>query len=113
VARRFAQRLARHSLARIIRVLNDAAVLCLSAADRGGLSPRGCRIRGLCFHNTMTAETLSWEDNMKYIALLYGEPDAGPAPGTPSGCTGCCQMSRGHRAARAHRADQRLQRRAG
>jgi hypothetical protein len=20
---------------------------------------------------------------MKYIALLYGEPDAGPAPGTP------------------------------
>jgi len=23
------------------------------------------------------------EDEMKYIALLYGEPNAGPAPGTP------------------------------
>ena len=34
------------------------------------------------FDNTVTAETLSWEDGMKYIALLYGEPDAGP-PGTP------------------------------
>jgi hypothetical protein len=35
------------------------------------------------FDNTVTAETLSWEDDMKYIALLYGEPDAGPTPGTP------------------------------
>ena len=43
----------------------------------------GCRIRGAVFDNTVTAETLSWEDGMKYIALLYGEPDAGPAPGTP------------------------------
>jgi len=31
----------------------------------------------------MTAGTLWWEDDMKYIALLYGEPGAGPAPGTP------------------------------
>jgi hypothetical protein len=31
----------------------------------------------------MTAEALSREDDMKYIALLYGEPGAGPAPGTP------------------------------
>jgi hypothetical protein len=31
----------------------------------------------------VTAETLSEEDDMKYIALLYGEPGAGPAPGTP------------------------------
>src|SRR5947207_12044017 len=23
------------------------------------------------------------EDHMKYIALLYGEPDGGPVPGTP------------------------------
>ena len=35
------------------------------------------------FDNTVTAETLSGEDDMRYIALLYGEPDAGPAPGTP------------------------------
>ena len=35
------------------------------------------------FDNTMIAETLSWEDDMKYIALLYGELDAGPVPGTP------------------------------
>jgi hypothetical protein len=35
------------------------------------------------FDNTVTNERLSWEDGMKYIALLYGEPDAGPAPGTP------------------------------
>jgi hypothetical protein len=35
------------------------------------------------FDNMVTAETPSWEDDMKYIALLYGEPDAGPAPGTP------------------------------
>src|ERR1700724_2297389 len=45
--------------------------------------PRRCRIRGTKFDNTVTAETPSWEDDMKYIALLYGEPDAGPAPGTP------------------------------
>jgi hypothetical protein len=31
----------------------------------------------------LTAEALSREDDMKYIALLYGEPGAGPAPGTP------------------------------
>jgi hypothetical protein len=31
----------------------------------------------------VNAGTLPWEDDMKYIALLYGEPDAGPAPGTP------------------------------
>jgi len=31
----------------------------------------------------VNAETLPREDDMKYIALLYGEPDAGPAPGTP------------------------------
>jgi hypothetical protein len=35
------------------------------------------------FDNTVIAETLSWEDVMKYIALLYGEAGAGPAPGTP------------------------------
>jgi hypothetical protein len=35
------------------------------------------------FDNTVIAETLSWEDGMKYIALLYGEAGAGPAPGTP------------------------------
>jgi hypothetical protein len=35
------------------------------------------------FDNTVTAETLSWEEDMKYIALLYGEPGAGPRPGTP------------------------------
>jgi len=29
------------------------------------------------------AETLSQEDEMKYIALLYGEADSGPAPGAP------------------------------
>jgi hypothetical protein len=29
------------------------------------------------------AETLPWEDEMKYIALFYGEPGTGPAPGTP------------------------------
>ena len=46
-------------------------------------SPRGCRIRGGVFDNTVTAETLSWEDEMKYMALLYGEADAGPTPGTP------------------------------
>jgi hypothetical protein len=48
-----------------------------------GISPRGCRIRDLVFDNTVTAEAPSREDDMKYIALLYGEPDAGPAPGTP------------------------------
>jgi hypothetical protein len=37
----------------------------------------------LVIDNTVTAEALSREDDMKYIALLYGEPDAGPAPGTP------------------------------
>jgi hypothetical protein len=31
----------------------------------------------------MIAETLGLEDDMRYMALLYGEPDAGPAPGTP------------------------------
>jgi hypothetical protein len=31
----------------------------------------------------VNAEALPWEDDMKYIALLYGEPGAGPAPGTP------------------------------
>jgi hypothetical protein len=33
----------------------------------------------------VTAEALSREDDMKYIALLYGEPGAepAPAPGTP------------------------------
>ena len=35
------------------------------------------------FDNTVMAGTLSWEDEMRYIALLYGEADAGPAPGTP------------------------------
>lgn len=35
------------------------------------------------FDNWVTAETLGLEDDMKYMALLYGEPDAGPAPGTP------------------------------
>jgi hypothetical protein len=35
------------------------------------------------FDNTATPGTLSWEDDMKYIAPLYSEPDAGPAPGTP------------------------------
>jgi hypothetical protein len=35
------------------------------------------------FDNTVIAETLSLEEDMKYIALLYGEPGAGPAPGTP------------------------------
>jgi len=35
------------------------------------------------FDNTVMTETLSLEDNMKYIALLYGEPGAGPVPGTP------------------------------
>ncbi len=44
---------------------------------------RGCRVRGAVFDNTVTAGTLWWEDDMKYIALLYGEPDAGPVPGTP------------------------------
>ena len=38
---------------------------------------------GEVFDNTVTAETLSWEDEMKYMALLYGEADAGPTPGTP------------------------------
>ena len=33
--------------------------------------------------NTVIAGTLSLEEDMKYIALLYGEPGAGPAPGTP------------------------------
>jgi hypothetical protein len=33
--------------------------------------------------NTVTAEKLSREGGMRYIALLYGEPGAGPAPGTP------------------------------
>lgn len=47
------------------------------------ISLGGCRIRGAAFDNTVTAEPLSWEDGMKYIALLYGEPGAGPAPGTP------------------------------
>jgi hypothetical protein len=49
------------------------------------LSPGGCRIREAVFDNTVTiaSETLAWEEDMKYIALLYGEPDAGPAPGTP------------------------------
>jgi hypothetical protein len=37
----------------------------------------------LVFDNTVTAEALWREDDMKYIALLYGEPDAGPTPGTP------------------------------
>ena len=46
-------------------------------------SSRGCRIQGAVFDNTVTAETLWREDGMRYIALLYGEPDAGPAPGTP------------------------------
>ena len=46
-------------------------------------SPCGCRIRGAAFDKTVTAETLLWEDYVKYIALLYGEPDAGPEPGTP------------------------------
>jgi len=45
--------------------------------------PRRCRIREAKFDNTVTAETPPWEDDMKYIALLYGEPDAGPVPGTP------------------------------
>jgi hypothetical protein len=33
----------------------------------------------------MTAGALSWEDDMKYIALLYSDPDVGadPVPGTP------------------------------
>jgi hypothetical protein len=31
----------------------------------------------------VSAETLWWEDDMKYIALLYGAPSAGPTPGTP------------------------------
>jgi hypothetical protein len=30
----------------------------------------------------VNAGTLPWEDDMKYIVLLYGEPDAGPARGT-------------------------------
>jgi hypothetical protein len=44
---------------------------------------RSCRILGGVFDNTVIAETLSLEEDMKYIALLYGEPGAGPAPGTP------------------------------
>jgi len=47
------------------------------------MSVYGCRIRGAVFDNTVTAGKLWWEDGMKYMALLYGEPDAGPAPGTP------------------------------
>jgi hypothetical protein len=37
------------------------------------------------FDNNSDCRTLSWEDETKYIALLYGDPsvDAGPAPGTP------------------------------
>ena len=35
----------------------------------------------MVFDNTVTAEALSRKDDMKYIALLYGEPNAGP--GTP------------------------------
>jgi hypothetical protein len=31
----------------------------------------------------VTSKTRQREGGMKYIALLYGEPDAGPAPGTP------------------------------
>ena len=31
----------------------------------------------------MTAGTLEQGGRMKYIALLYGEVNAGPAPGTP------------------------------
>ena len=33
----------------------------------------------------MTASALSWEDDMKYIALLYSDPEvgSGPVPGTP------------------------------
>jgi hypothetical protein len=32
----------------------------------------------------MTAGALSWEVDMKYIALLYGDPEVdGPVPGTP------------------------------
>jgi hypothetical protein len=47
--------------------------------------PRGCRIREAVFDKTVAAETRDAvrKDDMKYIALLYGEPDAGPAPGTP------------------------------
>ena len=44
---------------------------------------RSCRILGGVFDNTVIAGTLSLEEDMKYIALLYGEPGAGPAPGTP------------------------------
>src|SRR5689334_802149 len=44
---------------------------------------RGCRTWRLVFDNTVTDGKRSWEADMKYIALLYGEPDAGPAPGTP------------------------------
>src|SRR6516162_4315630 len=47
------------------------------------MSAYGCRIRGAVFDNTVTAGKLWWEDGMKYMALLYGEPGAGPAPGTP------------------------------
>jgi hypothetical protein len=37
------------------------------------------------FDNTVTAWTPSWEDEMKYIALLYSDPEMGPGPvpGTP------------------------------
>jgi len=69
------------------------ALLCPAVAGPGAgrrdhvwapeFSPRRCRIREAKADNKVTAETPSWEDDMKYIALLYGEPDAGPAPRTP------------------------------
>ena len=41
------------------------------------MSIYGCRIGGAVFDNTVTAGKLWWEDGMKYMVLLYGEPDAG------------------------------------
>src|SRR5262249_1645105 len=65
--------------------------------------PHGCRIRAVVFDITVTAETLSWEDAMKYIALLYGDPevDAGPVPGTSE----FMQMLRDYQTATAAMAD--------
>ena len=45
---------------------------------------RGCRIRGAAFDDTVPAGTRPWEDDMKYIALLCGEPDAGRRRGRRS-----------------------------
>ena len=42
-----------------------------------------CRIWWAVFDNTVMGRDAVVEDDMKYIALLYGEPDAGPPPGTP------------------------------